>query len=248
MSKNDSHPAEKLEVKTENQMDLNPEFNEEDEKSENDEDGEPPERWDGSEAEIIIDDEGESYEEEDTGIKIKYSLTSDEIRSFVKRSEIYQRNKKVQKKHTVVQSIFFVLMITFAIIFKSRYYAWLSVYAVVFLVLIWLIPVIGVRRIVKKMFFNEEITAEIFTDKIEIVRGGQKREITLDGSCDYEEYDNMIIISSPCDGLSLIIPIRAIEPEFRAEVQAMLLAGSKSDNKEKKEEKEDTQNEEKEEE
>ena len=72
MSKNDSHSTEKLGVKPENQMDLNSDFNEEDEKNENDEDGEPPERWDGSEAEIIVDDEGESYEEEDTGIKIKY--------------------------------------------------------------------------------------------------------------------------------------------------------------------------------
>ena len=71
-------------------------------------------------------------------------------------------------------------MITFAIIFKSRYYAWLSVYAVVFLVLIWLIPVIGVRRIVKKMFFNEEITAEIFTDKIEIVMQTKKSEKIID--------------------------------------------------------------------
>lgn len=233
MSKNDSHSTEKLGVKPENQMDLNSDFNEEDEKNENDEDGEPPEQWDGSEAEIIVDDEGESYEEEDTGIKIKYSITSDEIKSFVKRSEIYQKNKKTQKKHTVIQSIFLILMIILAIIFKSRYYVWLSVYAVVFLALIWLIPWIGVRKIVRKMFFNEEITAEIFTDKIEIQRGNQKREIILDGSCNYEEYDNMIIISSPCDGLNLVIPIRAIEPEFRAEVQAMLLAGSNSDKEEK---------------
>lgn len=239
MSKNDSHPAEKLDVKPENQMDLNAELNEEDEKSENDEDGEPPERWDGSEAEIVVDDESESYEEEETGIKIKYSLTSSEIRSFIRRSEIYQRNKKSQKKHTIIQSIFFVLMVILAIIFKNPYYVWLSIYAVVFLALIWIIPSIGVRRIVKRMFFNEEITAEIFTDRIEIQRVNQKRDINLDGSCNYEEYDNMIIISSPCDGLSLIIPIRAIEPEFRAEVQAMLLAGSDDEeenkNKTKKE-------------
>lgn len=235
MSKNDSHPAEKLEVKPESQIDLNSEFNEEDEKSENDEEGEPPERWDGSEAEIIVDDESESYEDEDTGIKLKYSLTTKEMKSFVRRSEIYQKNKRVQKKHTIVQSVFFVLMIALAIIFKSWYYAWLSVYAVVFLALIWLIPLISIRKIVKKMFFDEEITAEIFTDKIEIQKGSTKKEIILDGSCNYEEYDNMMIISSPCDGLSLIIPVRAIEPEFRAEVQAMLLAGSNNDSKKNKE-------------
>ena len=81
-------------------------------------------------------------------------------------------------------------------------------------------------KIVKKIFCDKEITAEIFADKIEIRKGGQKREIILDGSCNYEEYDNMMTISSPCDGLSLVIPVRAVDPEFRAEVQAMLLAGS----------------------
>lgn len=225
MSKNDLHSAEKLDVRSENQFDLNSEFNKE-ERNGNDEDGDPPERWDGSEAEIIVDNESESYEEEETGIKLKYNLTPEEIKNFVRRSEIYQKNKAMQKKHSIIQATFFVVMVVLAVIFKSRYYVWLSIYSVVFLALIWVIPIIGMRKIVKKIFCDKEITAEIFADKIEIRKGGQKREIILDGSCNYEEYDNMMTISSPCDGLSLVIPVRAIDPEFRAEVQAMLLAGS----------------------
>ena len=65
----------------------------------------PEEEWDGSEAEIVVDDESEEYEEENTGIKIKYTLKPEEIREFVQSSEGYEKNKKAQKKHTIIQSI-----------------------------------------------------------------------------------------------------------------------------------------------
>ncbi len=189
----------------------------------------PEEEWDGSEAEIVVDDESEEYEEENTGIKIKYTLKPEEIREFVQSSEGYEKNKKAQKKHTIIQSIVFVLMVILSIITGNRYYLILSAFPIVSLGLIWIVPYIGVRNLIGKVLRNQEFSVEVFPDKIDVTTKStksSKKEIMLDGSCESEEFENMIQIFS--DGeLALIIPTRAVEPEFLADLQAMVLAGTR---------------------
>ncbi len=186
----------------------------------------PEEEWDGSEAEIVVDDESEEYEEENTGIKIKYTLKPEEIREFVQSSEGYEKNKKAQKKHTIIQSIVFVLMVILSIITGNRYYLILSAFPIVSLGLIWIVPYIGVRNLIGKVLRNQEFSVEVFPDKIDVTTKNSKKEIMLDGSCESEEFENMIQIFS--DGeLALIIPTRAVEPEFLADLQAMVLAGTR---------------------
>ena len=51
------------------------------------------------------------------------------------------------------------------------------------------------------------------------------RAIFLNNVCESAEHNNMVIIFSP-EGHGLIIPLRAIEPELRADVQAIIAAGS----------------------
>lgn len=184
------------------------------------------EEWDGSEAEIVVDEESEEYEEENTGIKIKYTLKPEEIREFVQSSEGYEKNKKAQKKHTIIQSVVFVLMIILSIITGNRYYLILSVFPLVSFVLIWIVPYIGVRKLIGKVLRNQEFSVEVFPDKIDVTTRNSKKEIMLDGSCESEELKNMIQIFSNGE-LALIIPTRAVEPEFLADLQAMVLAGTK---------------------
>lgn len=182
--------------------------------------------WEGEEAEIVADDDAEDYEDEETGIKIKYKLNSKEIKSFITHAESYKTNKKAQKKHTIVQGFILMAMLFVGIITQNIYYFYLCLLPLLSFFIIWASLLLNVRRISKKVFLNKELTLEIFPDKILICRGKIEQEIALDGSCDYEEYDNLITISS-FSGTGVVIPIRAIEPEFRAEVQAMILAGAK---------------------
>ena len=88
------------------------------------------------------------------------------------------------------------------------------------------VPFFGVRRILSKTFNNKPITLEVFPDEIDIIQGGVKREIILDDSFESEEYDDIIVITKN-DVIKLMLPLRAVEPEFRAEVQAIILAGIK---------------------
>ncbi len=190
------------------------------------EDARGSEKWDGSEAEIVVDDEAEEYEEETTGIKIKYMLKPEEIRNFIRHSKNYKESKKAQKKHAVIQSILFVTMITLGFLTGSIYYIWLSALPITALILMWLIPLFSVNRLIKDIFKSEELEVEIFPDKIEIKSKNQSREIPLDGSCESEEFEDMIMIFSK-GSIKLIVPRRAVEPEFQADVEAMIFAGAK---------------------
>ena len=198
-----------------------------------DEDGDirKPEQTEKSESELVLDDESEEYEEEATGIKIKYKLTGEEVKNFIKHSESYKRNKEAQKKHTIIQLVVFLAMIILSFVSMSKYYVWIAAFPLVALFFIWFVPVISIKNIIKKILMEKEITVEIFPDKIDVCKNGTEREIPLDGACECSEYDNLISISS-AEGNSIIIPLRAIEPEFRAEVQAMIIAGSKTKNEE----------------
>lgn len=190
------------------------------------EDARGPEIWDGSEAEIVVDDDAEDYEEETTGIKIKYKLKPDEIKRFISHSVRYEKNKKAQKKHTVLHIAVVVLMIAMGIVTGSILYAWLALFSVAALTLLWIVPFFSIKRLVKDISNEEETEVEIFPDKIEVKGKNQTREIPLDGSCESEELDDMIMLFSN-NGMNLIVPLRAVEPEFQADVQAMIFSGAK---------------------
>ena len=46
--------------------------------------------WDGTEAELIVEDDVEEYEENQTGIKVKYVLSESEISEIFKHTESHK--------------------------------------------------------------------------------------------------------------------------------------------------------------
>lgn len=185
------------------------------------------EKWDGEEAEYVADDEAEDYEEESTGIKIKYKLKPNEIYSFVKHSESFQNNLKLQKKHTFIQAVVLGAMVALTFAVKNTYYLWFAAFPVVVILLLWLIPFISVKKMISQVSNSKEIVLEIFPDKIDIIENGVQRELLLDGSYESKEEDDVIVIYKN-KVIDLMLPLRAVEPEFRAEVQAIILSGVKS--------------------
>ena len=196
------------------------------EKIEVDEDDDEGEKWDGSEAEIVLDDEAEEYEEETTGIKIKYALRATEVQEFIKHTEVYKKNRRIQNKHTIVQSVIFLAMLALSFIMHNEYYLWLAGFPVLAVLLIWAVPFFKGKQLVREMFEKDEVSVEIFPDKIEVQHIDYKQEIPLDGSYESEDYGKLILLFEK-EEIKLIIPVRAIEPEFLADVQAMIFAGAK---------------------
>lgn len=178
------------------------------------------------ENQIVADDEFEEYEEENTGIKISYKLKPEEICSVVGKVGNLKDTVKTQQRQTLLHAGVLGVIVAFVLLMRNPYYLWFALIPLLAIILIWCVPFFGVRRILSKTFNNKPITLEVFPDEIDIIQGGVKREIILDDSFESEEYDDIIVITKN-DVIKLMLPLRAVEPEFRAEVQAIILAGIK---------------------
>ncbi|MDO4199150.1 MAG: hypothetical protein Q4D57_00075 [Clostridia bacterium] len=184
------------------------------------------EETDQDENKIVADDEFEEYEEESTGIKISYKLKPEEIYSVVGKIGNVKDVVKMQQKQTLIHAGVLGIMIAFVLLMRNPVYLWFALLPVLSIILVWSVPFFGIRKILSKAFNNKPITLEVFPDEIDIIQGGVEREIILDDSYESEEYDDIIVITKD-NVIKLILPLRAVEPEFRAEVQAIILAGIK---------------------
>ena len=183
------------------------------------------------EAEIVADDKLEKYEEELTGIKIKYDLTKNEVKQFIRRGSEYERNKSIQKKYVIIQGILFIILMSMSIIGNffhirnSSCYMLLAIVPFIALILIRFIPFMNMNIMANGLLKENEFSVDIFPDRLEIESKSGQRTIYLDGSYESDEYKNLIMIFKSGDP-GIIIPIRAIDPDFRADVQAIIVAGT----------------------
>ena len=133
-----------------------------------------------TDSEIVIDDEAEEYEEETTGVKVKYTLKEDEIVNFIKSSFEYKKNSSIKKRHTLAQTIICLLIALVYFVTFASYYLWLLIFPICFVFLIWTIPALNFRRVISDILRNKEFSVEIFPDKIDVVSELGSREILLD--------------------------------------------------------------------
>lgn len=181
--------------------------------------------WDGSESEVIMDDDARIYEDQQTGIKIDYTLKFEEILSCLK---LINANQKKTTGNIIKTVLLIVFGITFFISYFMNYNAMnliMAVVCTVLTVLIFTVPKMVQRSQAKLFMSNESTYVEIYPDNIVVGKNGKEREIALDGTSEYIEYENLFIIFPP-NGELVIIPERSIEPDFLPDVQAMLIAGT----------------------
>lgn len=180
--------------------------------------------WDGSEAELVADDDAAVYEDPQTGIRLSYTL---------RREEIYQCLKSTGYiKTTGTRAI--IEMAVLAIAAVLFFINWFSEYQTVSLVLgilsilligvIWVVPEWGLRRRAGVLASGAEMVMEIYPDEIVLNRGGSHAEIPLDGTASYAQYGNCMVLFH--EGKMAILPLRCVEPAVLPEVQAMILAGT----------------------
>lgn len=191
-----------------------------------DDDHHPDEpEWDGTESEFVEDDDAEEYEEKYSGIKLSYSLKRDEISSCLKHVG-YCRNGSIR------QIVELCLLTLLSIMFFVMYSATgamvnlvLGVASVVVMVLILIMPIVSLNMNAEKMTTGKQLDVEIYPDNVEVYSGQSKWEIPMDGSCQFEEWNKMLLVYMPQEKI-FIIPLRAVEPDFLADVQAMIVAGT----------------------
>ena len=184
--------------------------------------------WDGSESELVADDDAEEYEIPETGIKISYIMTYDEMVKCLYHSDLY----KTKGGRAIASSVIFGLA---AIVFAVTYFTvggqykgmnlFFSIFCLVMILLIWLVPYLHIRSLARMMANGKTIEAEVYPDHIDIGSGSGAWSIELDGKPELLEFDNIMMIALP-DGRNFAIPERVIEPEVFNEFKAILIAGT----------------------
>lgn len=181
--------------------------------------------WDGTESEFVEDNDAEEYEEKYSGIKLSYSLKHEEIISCLKHVGF---NKSGGTRQVVELSLLAILVVMFFVMYSAtglRTNLVLAGFAILTMVLILVVPAVSLKIAAEKMTTGRQLEVEIYPDSIEVYSGESKWEIPMDGSSHFEEYGKMLLVYMPEDKI-FIIPIRAIEPDFLADVQAMIVAGT----------------------
>jgi hypothetical protein len=186
---------------------------------------EKDEAVESSDCELVLEDSGKEYKPTKTGINIKYVLSESEVAEIFKYTEGYRKNRQLQRRHTTIQSILFVILIILWLFLKNSYYGFLAIMPLVCIAVIWIVPLFSLKRLAREFFSGEEINAEIYPDKVKIKVKEQTREIALNPSVKYEELGGMILLY-PAGESTVMIPIRAIDSKDLPDVQAMIFAGA----------------------
>lgn len=181
---------------------------------------------DKAETELVFDDEAEEYEENFTGVKFKYDLKNSEICEVLENSDVRAKNNQKKINYTIVQILLLCLILLAAVMTSNFNYLIFSVLPVLATLGIWLFPPLMLLFDSKKVFPCRDFYVEIYPDEIEVQNNNEKRIIKLDGTCVYQETENLMVLKEN-DDYSLIIPFRAIEKDHLSDVQAMIFAGSK---------------------
>ena len=184
--------------------------------------------WDGTESELVADDDAEEYEIPETGIKLSYVMTEKEMYRCLYNSDIY----KTKGSRAVLSTVVFALAAVAFIIayiytegqFKT-YNLFFGIFCVVMIAVVWLVPHFHIRSMAKIAANGKKIEAEIYPDHIDIGSGSGAWSIELDGNCYLSEFDNIFMIS--LKDRNFAIPERVIEPEVYNEVKAILVSGTR---------------------
>jgi hypothetical protein len=176
-----------------------------------------------NESEQVLDDESEEYEEKFTGIKIRFFLKESDIIDALKSTGA---NLKKAKTNNFYLLIFAFLAIAFFVLwefFHNKIYLIVEFFPLGGLFLVWFFQALNFKKAAKKLLKNDWFSVEVFHDSIDVNCAGVEKKIVLTPLTKYEETKRHILIYPPGDEM-LIIPIKAIDPEYLSDVQAMIFA------------------------
>lgn len=181
--------------------------------------------WDGTESEFVEDDDAEEYEEKYSGIKLSYTLKREEIIACLKHVGYYKTGGTRQIVEMCLLTVLAVMFFIMYSVTASAVNLVLGAATVLGIALILAVPMISLNVNAEKMTTGKQLDVQIYPDNIEVYSGESKWEIPMDGSSQFEEYGKMLLVYMPQEKI-FIIPLRAIEPDFLADVQAMVVAGT----------------------
>jgi hypothetical protein len=190
-----------------------------------DEDEDEPVRWDGSEAELVADDTAQLFDEQHSGIKLQYSLTSKEVFMALIKSQYTETRIALSAVGIILSAALMIYFLVQYNVTRSQSLASLAFVCAVLILFIGVWPSLNMRIHSKKYADGKEVKMKIYPDHIEMGHVESKWEIPLDGTTERAVFQNLMILYIGSKNM-VILPLRCVEPAVLPEVQAMILAGT----------------------
>ena len=185
--------------------------------------------WDGSEAELVADESAAEYEEQHTGIQLKYSLRSKEIFSTLMKTQYTQIRIALSAAAVLLSAVLAAVFLVQLSTTGNSSFASLASVCILLIFVIVLIPIAKIRQTAQRAADGHEIKMKIYPDHIEMGQEKSSWEIPLDGTKERTVLPNLIILYIDEKNL-VILPLRCVEPAVLPEVQAMIFAGTQPKN------------------
>ncbi|HEX3039629.1 MAG TPA: hypothetical protein VHP54_04995 [Caproiciproducens sp.] len=181
--------------------------------------------WDGSEAELVADEDASEYEEQQTGIKLGYVLTSKEIFYALFKTQYTMRRIALS-----AAAIVFCVITAATSLQKMRASSepGMEQLFVACIVLILLIPGLPLFRMLfqsRQLADGKESRMKIYPDHISMGSEENRWEIPLDGTCERTVFHDLVILYIGEKNM-VVLPVRCVEPSVLPEVQGMIFAGT----------------------
>jgi hypothetical protein len=208
---------------------------------ENDQNAVPPEPDDSDypspdfQGSKLVSAENQEFGEQQTGIELSYVLKEEEIYECLKRSSYLHMNKKTSILVMAGLAVLAIVFLTIGISTYRRLFYFYAASCATLIVVLGVFPYQSNKSRARASADGHTIRMTIYPDHIQVGRGVKRWDIPLDGSAEYAQIDNMLVLyvaekDDPKRKLGqkmVIIPMRCIKPRILPDVQAIIIAGTK---------------------
>lgn len=194
--------------------------------AEQEEAAEPPQPESSGRLNLVADEDAAEYEEQQTGVRFSFVLRKEEFYEALSRENARGPARKKQLRLLSAIGVFIAvcLILGFAMPDGGRFFR--IAFAGVFVeVLLWLSTVLRLRGLAKQLTTGEEISVAVYPDEVGVAIGSNHWNIPLDDTAKMDSTPRILTLHS--EGRSLVIPVRSIDPAIRADVLAILMAGTR---------------------
>lgn len=174
---------------------------------------------------FIANKEEIEYGQQQTGIRIEYQLSYQEAIKIVKQIPGYEIASRRARTQIFLLTILIVALMLAYRLTGGTMNLYLCILSIILVAVIGLAPWIRNRSEAKGLVRKGPVELKIYSDKIIEIKGREERHIELNGTAKYRETDRAYMIF-PRVGRWMFIPVDRIEQEYRADIQAMLIAGT----------------------
>ncbi len=175
------------------------------------------------------------YGHEETGIKVTYVLTKEEIYECLKNTGGIKTGGKLFAAVNIVFTALAAAFLIYGRISGSALYFILSAVFISFILIFGFFPVRINKARAESRADGHTVCMSIYPRHIELGSGINKLNIPLDGTAESEKVGDMIVIvlknSKGCKGVNgnmmAILPLRCLDSVLVPDVQAVIFSGTK---------------------